>query len=75
MSTHNKELKVLISRAETMGATVEIGYEMDALIGEGRSIICDVQISGLKGCGPFPMPAIAAAERLRELTAQFPRNC
>ncbi|MDQ0655145.1 hypothetical protein [Pseudomonas cedrina] len=69
MSTCNKELKALISKAEAMGATVQVGYDMDALIGEGRSIICDVQVSGLKGCGPFPMQAITAAERLRELTA------
>ena len=69
MSTCNKELKTLISKAEAMGATVQVGYDMDALISEGRSIICEVQVSGLKGCGPFPMQAITAAERLRELTA------
>lgn len=69
MSTSNKELNALISKAEAMGATVQIGYDMDALICEGRSIICGVQVSGLKGCGPFPMSAITAAERLRELTA------
>ncbi|WP_434598583.1 hypothetical protein M1D58_27370 (plasmid) [Pseudomonas sp. R4-76] len=69
MSTCNKELKTLISKAESMGATVQIGYDMNVLISEGRSIISDVQISNLKGCGPFPMPAITAAERLRELTA------
>lgn len=69
MSTCSKELRVLISKAETMGAKVEVGYDMDALIAEGRSIITDVQVSGLKGCGQFPMSALAAAERLRELTA------
>lgn len=71
MSTCSKELRALISKAETMGAIVLVNYDMNALIGEGRSIITDVQISGLNGCGPFPMSAIAAAERLRELTA----NC
>lgn len=69
MSTCNKELKVLIQKAEAMGATVSVGYDMDALINEGRSMINAVQVSGLKGCGPFPMQAITAAERLRVLTA------
>lgn len=69
MGTCNKELLVLISKAESMGAIVHVEYDMDALIDEGRTIISEVQVSGLKGCGPFPMSAIAAAERLRELTA------
>lgn len=68
MGTCNKELAKLISKAESMGATVQVEYDLDTLIDEGRSIINEVQVSGLKGCGPFPMSAIAAAERLRELT-------
>lgn len=70
MPTCNKELRALISKAEAMGATVKVGYDLDALISEGRSIISDLQVSGLKGCGPFPMPALAAAERLRDATCR-----
>lgn len=69
MSTCNTELRDLISKAEAMGATVHVEYDMDALIDEDRSIINEVQVSDLKGCGPFLMSPIAAAERLRELTA------
>lgn len=69
MSTCNKELHALISKAEARGATVQVDYDMNALVSEGRSIICAIQVFGLKGCGPYPMPAITAAERLRELTA------
>ncbi len=67
MSTTTKELLSLIKKVEAKGATVEIEYDMEALIEEGRSIIESVKITGLKGCGPFAMSPISAAERMREL--------
>jgi hypothetical protein len=64
----NEELKTLIRRAEAQGAIVEIGYDHRAAT-EGRQVIDTVAIVGLKGCGPHPMSAIGAAERLRGLLA------
>jgi len=58
MSTCNTELRDLISKAESMDATVHVEYDMDALIDEGRSIINEVQVSSPKRCGPIPMTAI-----------------
>jgi hypothetical protein len=69
MATCSEEIRGLISKAEGMGAVVHVEWDLDALIDEGRSIITEVQVSGLKGCGPYPMSAITASERLRELTA------
>ena len=64
----NEELKTLIRRAEARGAIVDIGYDHRAAT-EGRQVIDTVAIVGLKGCGPHPMSAVGAAERLRELLA------
>jgi hypothetical protein len=67
--TCTKELRALIDQAAKRGATVRVEYCPHALINEGRLIHDTVQVSGLKGCGPFPMPALAAAERLRGVLA------
>jgi hypothetical protein len=69
MTTSANEIAQLIRKVEAMGATVTTELDMDALVGEGRAVISAVQITGLKGCGPFPMSIVAAAERMRELTA------
>lgn len=69
MTTNSNEIAQLIRKAEAMGATVITELDLDSLLDEGRAVINTVQISGLKGCGPFSMPVVAAAERLRELTA------
>ncbi len=65
--TDEKELRELIRKAEKRGATVKIEYDLMAEFLEGSKIIESIQISGLKGFGPFPMSPIVAAERLREL--------
>lgn len=62
--TNTNELNVLIAKARDNGATVLVSYDLEAEL-EGRQIIQTVQVVGIKGCGPFPMPAITAAERLR----------
>lgn len=66
--TSNEEILELITRARAMGATVNVTHDQVARLTEGRSVIDTVQVLGLKGCGPFAMPALDAAERLRELT-------
>ena len=63
--TSTKELRTLIERAAQLGARVRVEYCPLAMINEGRLIPDTIQFSGLKGCGPHPMPALAAAERLR----------
>lgn len=65
--TSNNELSELIKAARIAGATVLITYDDNSMIFEGREIIDTVQVIGIKGCGPFPMPAIAACERLRQV--------
>ena len=67
--TSNHELLELIAKARHMGAIVNVTHDQVAHIVEGREVIDSVQVIGLKGCGPHAMPPIAAAERLRELTA------
>lgn len=66
--TSNEELKGLIKKAESLGAHVDVEYDMLAMGCEGRALIVSVQVTGLSGIGPFPMPALAAAERLRSLS-------
>lgn len=67
--TSNEELQKLVKRAREAGATVIVTHDAKALAEEGRQIISSVKVIGMKGCGPYPMPALAAAERLRELFA------
>jgi len=66
--TTTAELKKLIEMAEMRGASVVATLDEQAMINEGREIFDTIQISGLKGCGPYPMSPIAAAEKLRQLT-------
>ncbi|MBB4861501.1 hypothetical protein HNP46_000312 [Pseudomonas nitritireducens] len=68
--TSSEELQALIGRAQALGAKVYCQYDMDTLRSEGRYIVTSIQVTGLPGCGPNPMPPIAAAERLRELTSR-----
>jgi len=63
--TTTKELNNLIAKAEKMGADITVVWNEE----DGRKLHESVAVKGLKGCGPFPMSPIAAAERLRELTA------
>lgn len=65
--TSNQELNDLIAKARARGAVVKVTLDPVALHKEGREIIDTVQVSGLKGCGPFPMTALGAAERLRQI--------
>jgi hypothetical protein len=65
--TNNKELHALVTRACDAGANVLVTYDHAARISEGRKIIATVQVQGVKGIGPYPMPAIRAAERLRDV--------
>lgn len=64
-----RNLTDLIGKARENGATVLVTYDQDARISEGREIIETVAVIGLRGCGPFPMPALSATERLSELLA------
>lgn len=71
--TTNAELKNLIEAARAKGAVILITFDAGVLFGEGREIIETVQIvGGVSKCGPFPMPAITAAERLRGFLAVTP---
>lgn len=65
--TDNHELNELIAKARERGAVVTVTIDPVAKRDEGRDIIDTVQVSGLKGCGPFPMTALGAAERLRQI--------
>jgi hypothetical protein len=62
----NARLHELIEDARRLGATITFTLDADAREREGRSIIETVTVhSGAPGIGPFPMPAITAAETLR----------
>ena len=63
--TDNKELIELIRKIKVIGGNVTVTYDNEALQNEGRQIIDTVQISGVKGIGPYPMSAIGAAESMR----------
>ncbi len=65
--TNPNELNELIEKALAKGATVNVAYDFEAAIYEGRDIIETVTVSNLPGCGPCAMSAIAASERLRSL--------
>lgn len=67
--TNTNELNSLIAAARAKGANIEVQHDMDALFDEGREVVDAVRVSGAKGIGPEWMPAITAAERLREFCA------
>lgn len=68
--TSTEELNSLIEAARNNGAVILVTYDADARMFEGRDIIETVQVvGGVKGVGPYPMPAITAAERLRQIAA------
>ena len=67
--TSQKELRDLIARAEAKGAVVTVQIDELELSAEGREIITQVHVLGIKGVGPHPMSPISAAERLREALA------
>lgn len=66
MSTDNQELELLIRLIEDKGGIVTVTYEPND---EGRKLFGTIQISGIKGIGPYPMAPIAAAERMRAVLA------
>lgn len=66
--TSTQELRALIAKAEARGATITVTKCAWAEL-EGRDVIESVQVAGLRGVGPFPMGAVAAAERLRQVLA------
>lgn len=72
--TDNKELHALVAKAHKAGADVLVTYDQAAWINEGRKIIATVQVRGMKGIGPHPMPAIYAAERLRSVFGVLDQN-
>jgi len=57
--TDPREIRSLAARMEAKGATVTLTNDADGYLAR-------VQIEGAKGIGPFPMPLISAAERMRE---------
>jgi hypothetical protein len=59
-----KELETLIAKARGAGATVTVKHDE-------QGWIKSVQVSGLKGVGPFPMAPIAFGERMREVLSQL----
>ena len=63
--TNNEELKKLIAAVTAKGANVHLTHYDDE--------ISSVQILGMKGVGPFPMPVVQAAERMREIVAEKPQ--
>lgn len=71
MMTDMRELRALMERARKAGAQVDLTYDARAWGDEGRAIISTVRVQGMAGIGPYPMPAICAAERLREALAQL----
>lgn len=60
--TDTKELSSLIECIRSMGANVDVQYDVEGYIDT-------VQISGVKGVGPYPMSPIAAAECMRRVVA------
>lgn len=73
--TNNAEVHSLIARAVLRGASVTYSYDQDLLEREGRTVIDTVQVSGLAGVGPYPMPVLAAAEALRRVLGVTPGLC
>lgn len=70
--TSNQELNRLIDQIVARGGRVNCTYDSEAIVREGRLTIETVQITGMPGVGPFPMGAIAAAEKMRALLANQP---
>jgi hypothetical protein len=66
MTTFN-EIRQLVEAARERGAVINFcGMDDD-----GQATLVEVA-SGIPGCGPFPMPLIAAAEKLRAFVAATP---
>lgn len=64
MSTDTRELELLIRRVKDKGGVVTVTYEAND---EGRTLFDTIQITGMKGIGPYPMTPIAAAEAMRRV--------
>ena len=65
--TDQREIDELITWAESQGATVEIITGEDSIYENGDP---SYRVTGLRGCGPYPLPPIAFAELMRERRAQ-----
>ena len=70
--TDDREIRILTEQIAQRGARVTLTFDSTALVREGRLTIETVQITGMPGVGPFPMGAIAAAEKMRALLANQP---
>jgi len=70
----SNSLAALIDQAQALGAQVDVHLDTDALYFEGREVITEVRIEGLAGIGPYWMPALTAAERLREALVHAIQN-
>ena len=57
-------IRELIARAEALGAHIVTTSDEEARRLEGRDLIASVQVFGLPGLGPHPMPVLSAVERL-----------
>lgn len=68
--TDEKELMSLILQVMEIGGNVNVTYEEN----EGCMLIDTVQINNVKGCGPYPMSPIAAAEKMREIVYNYSHN-
>lgn len=63
----DQELRELVNKARTNGLEIEVEIDKGLERDEGRKVIGSVRvITRGQGIGPYPMPPIAAAERLRE---------
>lgn len=72
--TNDQELRALISAARSRGVLVEVVHDQHASLAKGRDVIDMVRVAGVPGVGHHPMPAIAAAEALRQLVSSNVRN-
>lgn len=67
MKNGKREINELIAWAESQGATVEIITGEASIYEDGSACY---RVTGLRGCGPYPLPPIAFAELMRERRAQ-----
>lgn len=67
--TSEKEIYALIERARLAGAVVTVTHGDDANAHDSRGFVSSVTVTGMRGVGPFPMPPLCAAERLRDALA------
>jgi hypothetical protein len=63
--TDTRELDELVATARYHGATVTVEYDKEAQATEGRRVYESIQVSGMRGVGPFAMSPLSAAETLR----------